>query len=173
MKLVSFVIGISYSTAYIYDCTQEGEYHLLDDIDTYCGQGFKWQPGCLTLFAIHGSGYWNFEVFLEERVQPSTNAARTIQMPYVVSDDRGLTVEEGGGGNTYMDIIKIPVGYYSLIVEQGFNGQSQTDEEKDELGIWCRLWFTQADNVEPKILVQDAELNPHYPLKLDGLNTDK
>jgi hypothetical protein len=163
----SLSIGVFYSTVYIYDCSVRG-FAENSIKDVHCQQGFSWLPSSVAFFSIHDVGDWSTDVFLDEPVQLAVDAVRAIQVPFSVCGDQGLKIEDG----CVLNIIQIPAGNYALVVEQGYLGPPPGDIETGETKMWCRLWFNRTkDNVEAKILIQDAELQPHYPLKLDGLDS--
>lgn len=165
----SLSIGNEYSQFFLYD-PSIGCY-LNDIIDEHFDQGFGWWlPSSVTFFHIYGNADFIIDVYLNEPVQFAEDTVRAVQVPFRVYGDQGLTIEN----ICAFKVINIPTGNYALIVEQGYSGHPLTYEEKEKTDIWCRLWFNQSSEpVEPKVLVQDAQLNPQYPLRLDGLENDE
>lgn len=171
MKVNLFSLGIFYSSVYIYDNSSE---ICVDPPieDIHCRQGFSWFSNSSggIVFGIPSSYSWECQVFLDDSIKLAQEAVRAIQLPFKVTD-KGVFLGSGGAQDF---IIDIPIGNYMLTVEQGYIGDSPGDIETGETRVWCRLWFNQSNEpVEPKILVQDAELNPQYPLRLDGLEDDE
>ncbi len=129
----------------------------------HCDQGFVWRPNCVGFFVVGQSGDLTAEIRLNEAVQFAPDVVRALQVPFVVGRE-GVMVYGGDGGKG--SHVAIPEGSYMLIFENGYaiDSKSAAPIDEDMLPMWCRLWFNRQDHVEPEILVQDAGLNPTYPL---------
>lgn len=167
MKLVSFNILPSSGILYIYDrsfCVYAK--NRLENV--HYRQGFSWLPSSIAVFTIHGIGRWDAEVYLDEPIHFNTEAVRAIQLSFTVTGNKGISIAEDILGGNYTNIMNFPPGNFVLTVEQGFHGSPFSDEEKDDAGMWCRLWFnTVNESIKPQILIQDDLLHPVYPLHLD------
>lgn len=152
MKLTTFSIAISHSTVYILDKgSPPFSYEDFFKEDVYTNE-YSCLPSGVAVFSIHDVGGWDkVDVLLNEPVQLAENAVRAVQVPLKVTSTQGVFV-----GTIIEDLIlDIPIGSYSLVVEQGFLSEPPGEIETGETSLWCRMWFNQVkDTVNPKILVQ-------------------
>jgi hypothetical protein len=169
MKLVSFNIQPCSGTLYIFD-RSNSIYAKKQLENVHYRQGFSWSPGNIAVFTIHGIGCWDTEIHLDEPVHLSSEAERAIQLTFTVTGNKGISIADDIGGGDYTNILNFPPGNYALTVEQGFHGAPFSDEEKDDSGMWCKLWFNTINEcIKPQILIQDDLLHPVYPLQQDKL----
>lgn len=162
MKFGSFNTGVLWHTVWVYDPLDPGGLysHITKQ---HCNQGFVWRPGCVGFFVETEEPDLSVEIWMDEAVQLASDVVRAIQLPFKVGQE-GIVICGGDGGKGTP--VVIPVGSYALTFENGYliDPKSVDPIDVDMLPMWCRLWFNRQDHVEPKILVQDAELSPTYPL---------
>jgi Competence protein J (ComJ) len=191
MKIAPFPLDLLYKSFYLYD----PEIIELDgnDIgtDVTDRQGFAWKPGHVDFYTLREDNFSSnqdyseygidIEVFLNEPLQLSPDAVRTIQVPFSVTSNNGIIIGSGlyVGDPDSDNSIEIPPGNYAVTFEQGwkYNPQPLINPSNGETegqflySLWGRLWFNTEENTEAKILAQDprdTELNPRYPLQMDG-----
>lgn len=160
MVITAFDVCTLFSTIWVNNPPDIEASHIQQ---LHCDQGFVWRPNCVGFFVVGQSADLTTEIRLNEAVQFASDVIRAIQVPFVVGQE-GVMVYGGDGGKG--SHVAIPIGSYALTFENGYliDPKSVDPIDVDMLPMWCRLWFNRQDHVEPKILVQDSELSPTYPL---------
>jgi hypothetical protein len=152
MKLTTFRISIDYSTVYIIDRGSPPQSHEDFFKEGVYTNEYSCLPSGVAVFSIYGVGGWDkVDVFLNEPVQLADDAVRAVQVPFKVTSTQGVFV-----GTIIEDLIlDIPIGSYSLVVEQGFLVEPSGEIETGDTSMWCRMWFNATeDNIESQILLK-------------------
>ncbi|MEE9344208.1 MAG: competence protein ComJ [Methylococcales bacterium] len=171
--IASLYISTSYNSFSVYDPTIIEEFGN-DMTNTTLQQGFAWRDNNVDFYAIRNDESnadeydecgFDMEVIVAENFQLSTEAIRAIQVPFKVIGSEGIGICEFECDA----MVHIPPNEYALIFEQGWRYHPCTSGDISWLyKRWGRLWFIPDAHAEPKVLLQDKELNPREPLFMES-----
>ncbi len=171
--IASLYISTPYNSFSVYDPTIIEEFGN-DMTNTTLQQGFAWRDNNVDFYAIRNDESnadeydeygFDMEVIVAENFQLSAEAIRAIQVPFKVIGSEGIGICEFECDA----MVHIPPNEYALIFEQGWRYHPCTSGDISWLyKRWGRLWFIPDARAEPKVLLQDKELNPREPLFMES-----
>ena len=161
--IVPYKIAVEYGEICLFPIGFAAPCH--DWTEDYVAQGFCWLETQAAFLTLQYDGVIEVTIQIESELELRPDAVRAIQVPIFVSEDSDLSIWPVSAM-----WFSIPAGEYCLVYQTGL--KPFVSEERKKLGdftaewddMWCVFTFIRQDNVEAKILRQDAKLNPPTPL---------
>lgn len=148
--MTSFDLAITYSQIAVFNSDMDEPFN--DWTDDLVNQGFSWRDGSVSFKTIASDSKVRVEFEVASEFMPAKGSDRAISVPFECPHG-----EIEIASITDSQPISVEVGVYQLIFECG--------AEPDD---WCRITMIPNGDLEPRILLADAEINPHYPLIMEA-----
>ncbi len=148
----TFVVDVSYSQIALFDGRQQSPFN--DWSDRHILQGFSWREGSSSFKTLIESGPMAVEIATFGRVALADGSTRAISVPFRC--DEGARIEVATITESHP--IDLAPGQYQLVFETGVSSE----------GCWSRFAFIRDGDMQPRLLVEDRELDPTYPLLMDA-----
>jgi hypothetical protein len=149
--MISFDIPITYSQIAVFNSNLENPFN--DWSDDQVSQGFSWREGSVSFKTLINDAIVRVEFDVVGKFVPSVGSLRTISVPFKCNQSGEIEIAT----ITDAQPLSVKSGVYQLVFECG----SEPDD-------WCRISLVVDGDLEPKILVADADLAPSYPLIMEA-----
>ncbi len=148
-----FELYISYSQIAIFDSSLENPFNDWNPVQVK--QGFVWREGSVAFRTLDEVGGMKIDVRLCDEPEKSSHTIRSIKVPFKVPC--GIDIEVGS--ITESKKLALPSGNYSLVFDTWYDNRQMV----------CRFSFCKKMDMQPEVLILDQELDPQYPLDMNGI----